>query len=740
LRTILGVAVPAGVVTTEELAGELQDPRWRIVSWESLVSQPERAILTPNDTISGHLAYLVHTSGTTGQPKIIQIEQHSAANLISSMVPVYKLGPGERRFQLSQPGPDFFIAEILLTFCSGATLVLPAKREVFAPGDFLAQLERDRITLAGIPSSYWRELVRYFARKGEAILPGRLRLLIVGMEAVDSSALEDWNRLVPERLELLNVYGPSETTMITTVYALRQGVPPGETLVPIGRPIANTAMYVLDQHGQLLPPGAVGEMAIAGAGVMRGYMGSPGGQPQPNPHDTRPSFARLYRTGDFGHLRTDGNFVFAGRRDGQVKIRGHRIELATVEKHLAQAADGSGVAALAVRRGERQMLVGVVEADGAPDPDTIRQRLRVSAREALIPAAILFISPFPRLPNGKIDRRELQRHAERELASPIRRPSPTGGSLQERMIAVWNEVFETEACSPDSHFFALGGDSLLAVRLSLRAEERLGRPLPLGHLYAHPTLRELVEKLDGRSETPRSLLVPLARGTGQAPLFAFHGWGGRIFVWPNLARHLAGERDCWGIQGHEHIGQAIPRTMREICETYAAAIHQQDHGGPVVLIGHSLGAIIAYETARHFAARGGRVQRVVLLDPPPPNSRAGLLRRSVLSPVGRQLPVLKQLLRKARYGSLPKTSSPIRETHAQLEVDYYKPLLTAHFPKRSELPILYIHCEAGRTRPPFAWRRLFDGPCDTAYIATSHYNMVAEPALSEIARIIRALT
>ncbi len=570
LLEILAVAGPELVVTSAEREPLLRDPRWRVLPVSDADLQGEGraifgAVATPED-----LAYLVHTSGSTGRPKVIRIEQHSAANLVAAMLAVYGLRPGDRRLHRSQPGPDFFVAELLIPLLGGATLVRPGSAELATmtgTADFLELLDRHRITVASLPSSYWRELV---AGLGGARLPSSLRLMIVGMETVDPETLRAWEEAVPPEVELLNAYGPSETTMIATVCPLRGWK--GEGLVPIGRPLPNTSVQVLDRALQWLPPGTVGEICIAGAGVMRGYAG---GGPQEglvaNPHDARPGFSRLYRTGDFGYHDAEGNLVFVGRRDGQVKIRGHRVELGTVERHLGTVAGGVAVVAMVLRRGGRNVLVGVVESTDGPPARELRQRLRESVREAFIPGTVLFLDPFPRLPNGKLDRRGLREWAEAQLAGVKPGSEDVGGSRLAKMVAIWNALFEGDDCTEDSNFFELGGDSLLAVRLSLRVEEAMGQRLPLNFLYSTPTIGGLVRQLEAAEEAPSSL-VRLAAGPAAPAIVCVHGWGGQILSWRTFAGHFEGERDCWGVLAAEHAGGARARSLREMGEGYAAEI------------------------------------------------------------------------------------------------------------------------------------------------------------------------
>jgi aspartate racemase len=746
---ILDLAEPAFVLTSIEHTLALTDSRWQVLAISDDHNGGNTSFRFPSNIEPGDLAYLVHTSGTTGKPKIIQIEHHSIANLIASIIPIYSLTPGDRRFQFSRPGPDFFLAEILIPLCAGATLVIPRKREASNPEEFLAHLEEHRITVASIPSSYWRELVRYFTQSGRAALPPSLRLFIVGMEAVDSAALSEWNRLLPAGIGLLNVYGPSETTMIATACSLRDGIPPGETLVPIGRPISNSCVYVLDQCSQLLPRDALGEICIAGAGLMRSYARRDAQHDlPPNPHDSRPEFSRLYRTGDFGFLRSDGNLVFVGRRDGQVKIRGHRVELGTVEAHLAAAAGGASVVAIVIRRRDQASLIGVVESDGTPGSDAIRDHLRRHVKEVLIPSNILLLEKFPRLPNGKIDRQSLKRKAEETLAieTPNVPANPIHDSSLGAMIAIWNEVFETRGCSPESNFFDLGGDSLLAVRLSHLVEERLQIKLPLHYLYANPTIQRLILQLKHGSEsssTPYSL-VPIQPLGSRPALFGIHD-----LHYKDLARHLGTEQPIhglrYGLAAHARDGVAVlPARLEDLATQYIREMRALQPEGPYHLIGLSFGGVVAFEMAQQLYAQGQEVALLALFDSlisitahrlPLTTILSNLFTlgpATVLDRVKFRAGQLKDKLNRGRYE--PHIHHPwgVQLDLANAYIPRIYPGKVVLFKAANPAPTVFHRFDP----PESGWQKWAAGGCEIHKVSGGHVELLEEPNVAQVASIL----
>ena len=642
---ILSSVNPGLVLTLEPLAARLERPPWRVETVAGEITATAPPTVFANAIRPDGLAYLVHTSGTTGNPKVIQIEQRSAANLISSIIPEYSLRPGERRLQLSQPGPDFFIAEILITLGSGATLVLPETRITPGPAELVELIDRHKITVAGLPSSYWRELVRGFLLARKAVLPPSLRLLIVGMEAVDPEMLRVWNELVPARVELLNVYGPSETTMIATTCPLRYEAAPGNSRVPIGRPIANTAAYVLDAALQPMPLETVGEICITGAGVMRGYAGRDAGSGLAvNPHDGRLEFSRLYRTGDFGYYHADGRLVFVGRRDGQVKLRGHRIELAMVERQLSKAAEGATTACFLVRQGNHDLLIGVIESDDGLNPQAIRERLRLQVREVLVPARIIRHPRFPRLPNGKIDRRTLAELAQNQLNIPDRAaPGADMGpnnensksEVEARLAALWSEVLGIKEIGVRDDFFAMGGDSLTAMRLIMEIQKNFDGTISIASLLAAPTIAQFAALLESQvswSDPPPSQGM---RGTGTGiPLFYVPGVHGFEFLPEPIAQRVGEVSQYFdglqyrGLDGKE----PLPTSVEEAAADLVAQILRACPQGPYALCGYSFGGVMAFEVARQMESRGLAVALVLMLDSS--NPRLGVRKRSLAQTAG----------------------------------------------------------------------------------------------------------
>ncbi|WP_433337821.1 amino acid adenylation domain-containing protein [Spirillospora sp. CA-294931] len=500
---MLGDADPVLVVTGTGLAGALparfggrtiaiDDPG----VLERLESLPGRDV-TDADRSSGlmadHPAYVIYTSGSTGTPKGVTVTHAGIRNLVVAQRELLGVGGGTRVLHLASPSFDLSFCEICIAMGLGATLVV-APPGALTGENLPAFIAAHGVTHMTIPPAV------------AAVLPPEalpsVEFIGVGGEACPPEVVERWS---PSR-RMVNGYGPTETTVFATV---SRPLAPAAGPVPIGVPIANTRVYVLDEGLRPVPPGVVGELYVAGAGVARGYLG--------RPVLTAERFVacpflpgeRMYRTGDLVRWRDDGQLDFAGRADDQVKVRGFRIELGEVEAALALQ-DGVGQAVAVVRDdgpgGGR--LVGYVTGDA--DPDRVRAGLAATLPEFMIPSAVVVIPALPVTPNGKVDRNAL--------------PAPatgTGGGVaprdarEEALCAIFAEVLGVERVGVHDDFFDLGGHSLLAIRLINRVRSVLDTELDIRAVFAAPTVAGLARAIAGASSGAR---VPLRAAERPDPL------------------------------------------------------------------------------------------------------------------------------------------------------------------------------------------------------------------------------
>ncbi|KAF9998855.1 hypothetical protein BGZ65_005707, partial [Modicella reniformis] len=474
-------------------------------------------ILNPNDQISSistnprvpdltprHLAYIIYTSGSTGKPKGVMIEHQGVVNLTISRPESYGISPSSRVLQFYSFSFDGCAMDILSSLGLGASLHLLSDRIRYDPPKLWDYLETHSITQAVLPPAVLQDCTDFEP------LNTPLTLTLAG-EALPASLLRALQPLIPNG-SILNDYGPTETTIITTSWKSTQGFS-GDN-VPIGRPIANKTIYILDQHLQPVPLGATGEIHIGGVGVARGYLQRPELTAERFVHDpfVEDPEARMYKTGDLARYLPDGNICVLGRNDHQVKIRGFRIELGEIEARLADHPLVQSAIVLASGESRDKRLVAYVAAEPIEQfVQHMRSYLASCLPDYMIPSAIVRLDALPLNPNGKIDRHALPAPGIDAFASGIY--DPPQGEIEKSLAQIWAELLRLDRVSRNDNFFALGGHSLLAVRLMNRMAA-LGLQVPLSELYASPSLAavaELVQKHQDNTFKSVNEIKPVSR-------------------------------------------------------------------------------------------------------------------------------------------------------------------------------------------------------------------------------------
>nr|WP_036843311.1 non-ribosomal peptide synthetase [Photorhabdus khanii] len=461
---------------------------------------------------SPELAYIMYTSGSTGTPKGVMVPHRAVVRLVINNG-YAEIGPDDRVAFEANPAFDASTFEVWAPLLNGGTLVVIDHATLLTPKEFVQALQIYRITVLWLSVGLFNRL----ATELSPVLP-QIKILIVGGDVLDPHVIRQVLRDNPPQ-QLLNAYGPSESTTFTTTYPIT-ALPSGVARIPIGRPIANTRVYLLDANGQPVPLGAEGEIYIGGDGVACGYLSRPELTAERfllDPFSDTPD-ARMYRTGDFGRYLPDGNLEFLGRNDQQVKIRGFRIEPGEIEARLMEHPAVHEAVVLALDDGQNKRLVAYVVAEAN---EALVNRLRTHLSSVLpdymVPAAFVRLDVFPLTPNGKLDRRALPVPGEEDFARQIY--AAPSGEMETTLAAIWRELLGVDWISRYDNFFALGGHSLLAVRMMNRIAA-LGIELPLSTLFTFPSLMAFAEAMCARSDGAGEVLpaiVPLSR-EGQLPL------------------------------------------------------------------------------------------------------------------------------------------------------------------------------------------------------------------------------
>ncbi|MET8968676.1 non-ribosomal peptide synthetase [Streptomyces hydrogenans] len=428
-------------------------------------------------------AYVLYTSGSTGLPKGVEVPHSALANVLGSLAEHLGARPEDRWLGLTSLSFDISAVELLLPLTTGGRVVLaPEAAHRDGPG-LLDLIRREGVTHVQATPSGWRLLLDAGL---DATVP--VPTALTGGEALPAPLAA---RLTAAATRLVNVYGPTETTIWST---LAEPALTAEGSVSLGDPLANTRVHVLDPDARPVPYGIAGELYLGGAGVAHGYRGRPGLTATrflPDPYG--PPGSRMYRTGDLVRRHADGTLEFLGRSDSQVKLRGHRIELGEIEARLARhPAVAQAAAALHGPEADRRLTAYVVPSGTAPHPDALRAYLAGSLPAAVLPGAYVVLDAFPLTPNGKLDRAALP---EPEAV----RPDPAAASPQDEaldpvdaaVLAIWREVLELDDLTPDEDLFDLGGHSLIITAIAARIHERLGAVVPLDVFFDTPTARDV---------------------------------------------------------------------------------------------------------------------------------------------------------------------------------------------------------------------------------------------------------
>lgn len=478
---------------------------------------------------AGAAAYVMFTSGSTGEPKGVAVTQRAVIRLVRD-TNYAQFGPDTRSAVYSNPAFDASTLELWAPLLNGGTAVVVDKESILDCARLRQLLERDRINVFWVTAGLFQEL----AGIDPGVFAGN-RLVMTGGDAVNGDAARAVLAAgAGTGLRLLNCYGPTENTTFSTFYDLSK-LGPDSLDVPIGSPVANSTVYILDRRGQPLPPGVIGEIYVGGDGVAIGYAGDPERTAAaflPDPYDDS-SGARMYRTGDHGRWRPDGTVLFAGRADDQIKLRGFRIELAEVAAALGRHPELRAVHVAAPRHngGDRQLVAYVVPVSTPPASADLRRFLEGLLPAHMLPHAYVVLDALPLNANGKVDRKALPAVQDQHLDGAAERALPR--SEEEGILhGIWTALLGLEGVGIDDNFFHVGGDSITAIRMAARATAA-GLPLAPTDVFQLQTIRLLAESAAGARARTRRIASEQIFDAELVPASP-HGGAGRAFLLASL--------------------------------------------------------------------------------------------------------------------------------------------------------------------------------------------------------------
>jgi amino acid adenylation domain-containing protein len=536
--------------------------------WEQIANESRENLQT--ELWPDNLAYVMYTSGSTGKPKGISIVHEAIVRLVVN-TEYLRLNPDDRTAQMASTSFDAATFEIWGALLNGVGVVVLDRETSLSPVKLEHAIREKSISAMFLTTALFNQI----ARESKEAFKG-LRYLLVGGEAADPQWMQAaLNEQKPEHF--LHVYGPTEVTTFATAYEIRE-IKNGAVTVPIGSPISNTRVYVLDEEMELLPVGVMGELYAGGPGLARGYFNNPDLTAEkfvPDPFSLAPG-GRLYRTGDRVRWRADGALEFIGRVDSQIKLRGYRIELGDIENALLKAAPVQNAVVLMRedRPGEKQ-LVAYVAAGGAGGPEGLAQELKDALRQKLpeymVPSEIVIMDSLPLTRNGKIDRRGLPAPSSEKSRGDERSALAERTQVEELITQIWEDVLSAHPIGASDNFFTLGGHSLLATQAIVRMNSAFRLDVPLRVLFENPTVAELAQKIEeliaggAREEAPPLERVPrdqfLPLSYAQQRLWFIHQLdpGSSIYNVPAAVR-IQGPLDA----------AALEKTFKEVARRHEA--------------------------------------------------------------------------------------------------------------------------------------------------------------------------
>ncbi|MDB5154537.1 MAG: non-ribosomal peptide synthetase [Mucilaginibacter sp.] len=693
-----------------------------------------------------HLVYCIYTSGSTGNPKGVLVEHRNVVNLIWSQQKVYNITADERVLQFTTIAFDPSAEQIWIAFLTGAALVVINQKT-------LVDIKALENYIIAKKVSHIHTVPAYLAELSIKDM-GSVKRVITGGESCSPLLAERWKGCCM----FINEYGPTETTITSMEYK----ADPADNypvFVPIGRPVGNTYIYILDDHQHLLPFGAIGEIYIGGDGVTRGYLNRPELTAEKfikNPY--RPG-ELMYRTGDIGRWLADDNVEYLGRIDDQVKIHGYRIELDEISSVLQKhpKVKTAIVIARAIKGTDKELAAYTTgKAEAAELRDYLKEQLPVY----MVPGYYVHMESMPLTSNGKIDRKLLplpdKRHHQKHdnFAPPA--------TVTEKTIAsIWQDVLNIEAIDIDDNFFDLGGSSLMAVKIINQINKKIEVNLSFSSLYQIPTIRQLARKIDTETTDDTSPVILLKQGEG-TPLFIFPPWSSYPTIFDEFTNNYSGKNPLYGIIYTEDTEHFPYKTVQEYAQYIIAHIKMLYPTGPYGLLGYSLGARTVLETAIQLQQTPNEVVFLAVIShfPTYPSKRI-LSNRRILDEIRTFSKINLGLKFKYLYFRLPHFSKLlINGKHNLLEftveIESQKKILEIHEVYETDLKyngdLLLIH----ETRPDGdaaefkkaqvyrnsilkkLWKKYINGKIIIKIIECRHVDFFKKPAVEEVAGIVES--
>ncbi|TRW90769.1 non-ribosomal peptide synthetase/type I polyketide synthase [Candidatus Methylobacter oryzae] len=582
--------------------------------WKTIAEYNDQNLVSAAGPLN--LVYIIYTSGSTGKPKGVQLLHRGLTNYLTWVVRTFDVGKGSGAPVISSVGFDLTITSLFPPLLTGKTVYFfPEGNEIETLSKVL--IEDQNLSLIKFTPTHLEMLNQLLPAKKMA---APVQTLVIGGEVLSGQQLTFWQTYAPNT-RLFNHYGPTEAVVGCCYYPVSE---PMSGNIPIGKPISNVQLYILDPHLEPVPVGVIGELHIGGAGVARGYLNRP--ELNQEKFITNPfGEGRLFKTGDLACYRADGNIEFFGRKDSQVKLRGYRIELSEIEVLLSNHSgiQDSVVMVREDKPGDQRLVAYIIPSDGSQQAGITDEQLRRYLADELpgymIPSHFVTMDSFPLIANGKVNRKALPAPKINDLKDSPASPRDT---LELELTPIWESVLGYHPIGIHDSFFDLGGHSLLAVRLMAKIQKKFGRDLPLSLLLQNDTIAKFADCLRkaASADDTWSPLVAIQPLGNRQPLFCIPGAGGNVIYFHKLASYLGSDQPFYGLQAAGLNGIATPHTtVEEMAAYYIEAMKQVQPTGPYRVCGHSVGGWVAFEIGQQLLKQGEQIAFVGIIDTPIPN-------------------------------------------------------------------------------------------------------------------------
>jgi len=765
---VLADASPIALITLPEMNPRFARGGLLLLQPEQYDESSVEIRHAPDLSMAEGAAYVLYTSGSTGRPKGVEVTHRNLGNFLQGMRNQLKPVASDRFLALTTTIFDIAALELYLPLTVGARVVMASSAAAHNPPLLARLIRRSGVTHMQATPSLWRVLLSSVEAKLDGVH------VLVGGEALSAELA---GRLQQKAARVTQFYGPTETTVWSTAMELdRLGANEAGEAPPIGRPILNTRVYVLDEDCQLLPTGAIGELYIGGAGVAKGYLHRPQLTEERFPADPFANDgSRMYRTGDRVRWSDDGMLSFVGRIDGQVKIRGHRVELGEIETQLLGHPAIAAAAIAAHRDAEGAITLAgylVAVADATIDLDDARAWLAGRLPSYMMPASFTLLETLPLTASGKLDRKALPAPERLSRAAYVEPVTP----IEWKLAALWQQILGLERVGRHDNFFEIGGDSLKAAEMIARFPEHFSMELPLSSLFEASTIAGMagyLQRADTQSD-PLGPLLPLRVSQQERPLFCVHPVVGLSWGYANLLRHLDGQLPVYGLQARGlRDGAALPSSIEEVAADYLAQIRRIQPHGPYRLLGWSLGGLIAHAIAAQLLAQGQRVECLAMMDSYPFVTEAaqthgdeahevrailhflGFHRLATENPPADMDALSEVLCREYDVFSVPLVQeiiksdprlidhvSAVTRNNLRLARRYQPPridtdLLYFHAAAREQVEMSAVHVDGLLHYQPCAWRPFVGGRMEIHPIDCRHQNMLESAPAAQIGEVLR---